>query len=161
MFGRQHTFNSWHHYKLYSFSARIILRNGRIVKWNGMDVSEKWMIFQFTPYQTTTLPKWMFFLQLFFKSSLLLNGQCGIQVLPPNSSDDICHFFCHYPSSDIPTFLWQQFSYIGTEPTYKYFVFKGQVQKNFLSVKGQSRKIIMHLIFFTELLKENNTLCKL
>ena len=44
--------------------------------------------------------------------------------------------FAIYPSSDIPTFLWQQFSYIGTEPTYKYFDFKGQVQKNFLSVKG-------------------------
>ena len=86
MFGRQHTFNSWHPYTLYSFSARIILRNGRIVKWNGMDVSEKWMIFQFTPYQTTTLPKWMFFLKLFFKSSVLLNGQCGIQVHPQTAA---------------------------------------------------------------------------
>ena len=106
MFGRQHTFNSWHHYTLYSFSARIILRNGRIVKWNGMDVSEKWMIFQFTPYQTTTLPKWMFFLKLFFKSSVLLNGQCGIQVHPQTAATTFAFLLwslllCSVPTRDV------------------------------------------------------------
>ena len=39
-----------------------------------MNASEKWMIFQFTPHQTTTLPKWIFFQKIFFKSSFLLNG---------------------------------------------------------------------------------------
>ena len=37
-----------------------------------------------TPYQTTTLPKWMFSPKLFFKSSLLLTGQCSIQERTPN-----------------------------------------------------------------------------
>ena len=54
---------------------------------------EKWMIFQFTPHQTTALPKWMFFQKLFFKSSLLLNSYCVIQILPLNSSDDLCLLF--------------------------------------------------------------------
>ena len=51
--------------------------------WNGC--FEKWMIIRFTPYQTTSLPKWMFSPKnvLPFKSSLLLNGKCGIQVRPP------------------------------------------------------------------------------
>ena len=35
-----------------------------------------------------------FFQKLFFKSSLLLNSLCGIQVRPPTSSDDICLLFC-------------------------------------------------------------------
>ena len=49
----------------------------------------------FTPHQTTTLPKRMFFQKLFFKSSLRLNGWCGgIQVHPSNSSDDNCLLFC-------------------------------------------------------------------
>ena len=58
-----------------------------------MDASEKWMIIRFTPYQTT-LPKRMFFQKLIFKSSLLLNGFCGIQGRPPNSSNDRCLPFC-------------------------------------------------------------------
>ena len=53
------------------------------------------MIIWFTPYQTTTLQKWMFFQKLYFRSSLLLNGQCGIQVGPPNSSDDLYLLFFH------------------------------------------------------------------
>ena len=32
-----------------------------------MDASEKWMIFQFTPQQTTPLPTWMFFPKTFLK----------------------------------------------------------------------------------------------
>ena len=51
-----------------------------------------------TPYQTPTHPKWMFSQKLLFKSSFLLNGYCGIQVCPPNNSDDICLLFCIYPS---------------------------------------------------------------
>ena len=35
--------------------------------------------------------------KLFFKSSLLLNGQYGIQVCPPASSDDLYLLFCIYP----------------------------------------------------------------
>ena len=38
-----------------------------------MDSLEKRMIIQFTPYQTTTLPKWMLSQKLWFKTSLLLN----------------------------------------------------------------------------------------
>ena len=34
------------------------------------------------PVHTTTLPKCMFFQKLFFKSSLLLNHKCGIQLQP-------------------------------------------------------------------------------
>ena len=41
-----------------------------------------------------TLPKWIFFQKLFFKSSLLLNGLCSIQVRPSNSSPNICLPFC-------------------------------------------------------------------
>ena len=46
---------------------------------------------------TTTnhhFPKWMFFRNVFFKSSLGQIGQCGSQVHPPNRSDDLCLFFC-------------------------------------------------------------------
>ena len=48
---------------------------------------KKCMIIQFTPFQTTTLPKWMFSQKLLSKSSLLQNGQCGIQVIPLTSID--------------------------------------------------------------------------
>ena len=53
----------------------MIWRNGWIEEQTltGMDASEKWMIIRFTPYQTTTLQKWMCFQKLFFKSSLLLS----------------------------------------------------------------------------------------
>ena len=37
-----------------------------------MNALKKWMIIQFTPHQTTTLPKWMFCEKCFFKSSLLV-----------------------------------------------------------------------------------------
>ena len=47
----------------------------------------------FTPYQTSTLPKWMFPQKLLFKSSLLLNGKCSIQVRPPTNSGDLCLLF--------------------------------------------------------------------
>ena len=38
----------------------------------------------------------MFSEKLLFKSSMLLNGQYGIQVRPPTNSDDLCLFFCLY-----------------------------------------------------------------
>ena len=66
-----------------------------------MDALKKWMIIQFTPYQTITLTKWMFFQNFLFKSSLLLNGQCCIQVRHQKNSDDLCLLFCLYPSSMI------------------------------------------------------------
>ena len=47
----------------------------------------------------TFLPKWMFSQKLFFKLSLPLNGQCGIQVCSPTSSDDLCLPFCICTSS--------------------------------------------------------------
>ena len=59
-----------------------------------MDALKKWMIIRFTPRQTITLSRWMSFHKLFFISSLLLNGQCSIQVHPPNNSDDLCLLFC-------------------------------------------------------------------
>ena len=37
-----------------------------------MDASEKWMIIWFTPHQTTTISKWMFFPIFFFKLTVLL-----------------------------------------------------------------------------------------
>ena len=69
---------------------------------------EKWMIFKFTPHQTITLPKWMF-----FKSSLLLHG-----IRPLNSRDDLCLLCCINPSSmtevleKIQIFLKTQLMYI-------------------------------------------------
>ena len=47
-----------------------------------MDALKNWLIIHFTPYeyQTTTLQKWMFSQNILFRSSLLLNGLCGIQV---------------------------------------------------------------------------------
>ena len=45
-----------------------------------MNAFKKWIFIRFTRYQNTPLPKWMFSQKLYFKSSLLLNGQCGIQV---------------------------------------------------------------------------------
>ena len=38
------------------------------------------------------LKKWMFSQKLLFKSSLLLNGSCGIQVRPPNNGDILFAF---------------------------------------------------------------------
>ena len=52
-----------------------------------MDALEKWIFAQFTPYQTTTQTKWMFSQKRLFKSSLLLNGLCGIQVRPTKHCD--------------------------------------------------------------------------
>ena len=46
------------------FATRMILKKRmntveeRLL--DGMDALEKWMFFRFRPYQTTTLPKWMF-----------------------------------------------------------------------------------------------------
>ena len=46
------------------------------------------MIIQFTPYQTNTLPNWMFSQILLFKSYFLLNGQCSsIQVYSTTKYD--------------------------------------------------------------------------
>ena len=83
------------------FSTRMILQNriNRIkATWRNR-CFEKMDDHHFTPYQTTTLPKWMFSHKLLFKTSLLLIGQCAIQVSPPNNSDDLCLLFCIYPSS--------------------------------------------------------------
>ena len=44
-----------------------------------MDASKKWMIFQFTPHQTTTLPKLLFFQKLWFNSFLLLNSMAIVR----------------------------------------------------------------------------------
>ena len=57
-----------------------------------------------SPHQTTTLPKWMFSQKNFFKSSLPLNGWCGIQVFRPiykRRPLRLCLHFCIYPSSMI------------------------------------------------------------
>ena len=64
LFGGRNSFNSMPHYK---FSTRMIWSKGWIEEQTPgrMDASEQ---------QTTTLPKWMFFQKLFFKSSLRLNG---------------------------------------------------------------------------------------
>ena len=59
----------------------------------------KWLLIQFTLYQTITLPKWMFSQNLLFKSSLLLKGLCGIQVNLPTSSDYLCLLFCIHTTS--------------------------------------------------------------
>ena len=45
----------------------------------------------------------MFSQKLFFKSSLLLNGSCSIQVRSPTRSGDHCFLFCFYPSSMVKT----------------------------------------------------------
>ena len=79
----------------YRFITRI-LRNGLIEErtLGGMDYLEKLMIFRFTLHDTTILSKWFISQKLFFKSSLLLNGSCSLQVRPLNSSDDLCLLFC-------------------------------------------------------------------
>ena len=51
-----------------------------------MDALKKWMIIRFTPYQITTLPETIFSQIFLFKSSLLLNGKCGIQVYVPQTT---------------------------------------------------------------------------
>ena len=81
--GRNVLYSSLTHYR---FSTRMIWRKGLIYveEWmlGRMDASEKWMIIWFPLHQATNLPKWMFFQKRFFKSSLLLNGLCGIQDVP-------------------------------------------------------------------------------
>ena len=80
----------------YRISTRMIGRKRWKEEWTlgGMDASEKLMIIWFTPHQITSLTKRMFLQKPFFKSSLLLSGWCGIQVRPPNSSDDLCLLLC-------------------------------------------------------------------
>ena len=41
--------------------------------------------------------------KLQFKSTLQLNGQCGIQIRPPTNSDDLYLLFCLYPASMLQT----------------------------------------------------------
>ena len=52
------------------FTTRMNWIKGRIAErtLGRMDDSEKWIFIWFTPHQTTTVPKWMFFQNLFFKS---------------------------------------------------------------------------------------------
>ena len=56
-----------------------------------MDVLEKWMIIRFTSHQTITLPKWMVSQKHLLKSSLLLNGYCGIQICPQGPNQQRGH----------------------------------------------------------------------
>ena len=56
-----------------------------------MDASVKWMIFQFTPHQTTTLPK-----TPFFESFLLLHGQCAAFKYVPKTAATIFAFSSVY-----------------------------------------------------------------
>ena len=57
------------------------------------------MITQFTSHQTTTLPKWMIFQKLFFKSSLLLNGySAAFKYIPQTAATifafgSVCFFY--------------------------------------------------------------------
>ena len=71
-----------------------------------MDALKKWLVIWFTPHQTTT-PKWMFSKKFFFKSSLLLNGQCGIQAQyvsqPAATTFAFSSVYKVYPSSMIQT----------------------------------------------------------
>ena len=99
LFMSQNWFNSLPHYRL---SARMIWRNGWIEKWTlgGMDASEKWMIFHFTPQKnhhppkTDVLPK--YFLQIILAAKWIVRHS---SIHPPNSSDDLCLLFCVNPSS--------------------------------------------------------------
>ena len=59
-----------------------------------MDASEIYTIIQFTPHQTTILPKWIFYQKLFFKPSSLLNCWCGMwqpSLLSDSSSMNMFH----------------------------------------------------------------------
>ena len=61
---------------------------------------EKWMIIRFTPYQTTTLPKWMFsqiFFQIILAAKWLVRHSSTVH--PLTNSDDFCLLFCLYLSS--------------------------------------------------------------
>ena len=103
MFGGWNRFNSLSH-QIFSIRKIFKKRMKRIRILGGMDALNKWMIIRFTPYQTTTLPKWMFSQKLLFKSSFLLNSQCRIQVRPPLNSDDLWLLFCLNPSPMLYTF---------------------------------------------------------
>ena len=92
----------------------------------GLDAVQKWMIIRFTPYQTTTLPKWMLSQKRLFKSSLLLNGNCGIQVRPPITNEDLCLLFCFYPSSMFGADLaWIRFGMVW--PQFWFLLARGRV----------------------------------
>ena len=64
LFGGWNFFHSLPHYR---FSTRIIKRKGWIEErtLGRMDASERWYFTWFTPHQSTTLQKWMFFQKLF------------------------------------------------------------------------------------------------
>ena len=57
------------------------------------------MIILFTQYQTTTIRKWMFSQKRLFKSSSLVNGECGIQVHHPQNNNELSLLFCLDPAS--------------------------------------------------------------
>ena len=68
-----------------------------------MDALEKWMIIQFTPHQTNTLPKWIFFNKTFLKIILAAKWIERHSSPSPTSSDDLCIPFCIYPYSLVHT----------------------------------------------------------
>ena len=97
LFGGRNWFNSLSHYSIIfhpdDLKKRINRKNGYLAEW---------MIIRFTPYQTTTQSKWMFFRNILFKSCLMLNGWCGIQVYVPQPTTmtfGFCLLFCLYSSS--------------------------------------------------------------
>ena len=71
---------------------------------------DKYIIIRFTPYlfQSTTLPKWMFFPKLLFKSSLLLNMVSAAYKYIPHVTATAFAF-----SSVFILFLWFRYRYIG------------------------------------------------
>ena len=91
MFGGRIRLNSLSHLL---FSTWMNTVESRLL--GRMDALKKLMMILFTPYQTTTLPTWMFIQKYLFKASLLVNGLCGI---PPPTATTFCLFFCLYPSS--------------------------------------------------------------
>ena len=52
-----------------------------------MDALEKWMIIQHTQYPNHHPTKMDVLPKTLFKSSLLINGWCGIQESPPTNTD--------------------------------------------------------------------------
>ena len=66
--------------------------NRRIGTWRNGCV-EKLMIIRLTPYQTTTLPKWMFSLNFFFFKSFLLVGHSSSSCQPAATTFSFSSFF--------------------------------------------------------------------
>ena len=55
-----------------------------------MDASEIWMIIRFTPHQTTTLPTWKFFQNIFFIHPCCKMASAAFKYVPQENATTFC-----------------------------------------------------------------------